>query len=190
MVKGKFGFLLSVYPILAFVFDVLRMPILAGVMVLLAVFIEKDQWAGRQSLQAFFLALLAAVLRDAGGLLMGWIPYYSVPVLSVMVTGLFTILYLVIIIFSVLGILRVMRGGEADIPGFSNLAYKAYGQVKPRPVPPFVPPYQQQGNYQENPGYQAYQQPPYPQQGTSAPQQTPSAPSAAEQQPPYQDQQQ
>ena len=67
--------------------------------------------------------------------------------------------------FPIVAIVRVLKDQEADLPGFSALAYRAFGKQKPRPVFPgqMPPPY--------TPG-----QPPYPPQGPVPPQNGPSGP--------------
>ena len=80
------------------------------------------------------------------------------------------LVYLAAILISIVAIVRLSRDREADLPGLSGLAYRAYGKQKPRPMPgqypppygvqpPYAHPYQQPGQpYPPQPG--PYQQPP------------------------------
>lgn len=55
MRKGKFGLALAFYPIAALICVIIKQPVLCALVTGLAIFVEKDEWAGRQSLQALFL---------------------------------------------------------------------------------------------------------------------------------------
>lgn len=160
MKKGKFGIILCFYPIAAFAAVILNSPMICAALAALTIFAERDEWAGRQTLQA---CMLSAVLfffdRFAGwGVSALRIPFFST-ILSVVSSIFFAIAYLAAIAASILGILRVSRDGEANIPLFSSLAYRIYGKVKPRPVQPvtYAAPYE----------YPPQPQPPQPQ--TAAP---------------------
>ena len=62
MEKGKLGIRLSVYAVLAFILAAFGLYL--GIIGLLAVVLiaEKDEWAGRQVLQALMLCLLPSVV--------------------------------------------------------------------------------------------------------------------------------
>ncbi len=151
MKKGRFGLVLCFYPIAAFLCAVLRLPLLCFLLAGAAIFVERDEWTGRQTLQAFFLSLLAAFFTE----LVPWgaalidIPVLS-SVLGVVATVLNVVFYLLVVILSVFGIIRVSKDQETDLPLLADLAYLLYGKKKPRPAGQFYPP----------------QQPPYPQQPT------------------------
>ena len=76
-----------------------------------------------------------------------------------------------VLVFVIIGIVQTAKGKDASVPGFSALAYKAVGMMKPKPVyqqPQYqapvngqYPQYQAPANNNQ-PQYQApqYQQPP------------------------------
>ena len=140
MKKGKFGNILCFYPIAALAAVILNSPLICAALAALAIFAEQDEWAGRQSLQAWMLSA-ALFFFDR---FTGWgssilpIPFLSTA-LSFISSALFVILYLAAITASVLGILRVSRDGEANIPLFSSLAYRIYGKARPKPVQQSAP---------------------------------------------------
>lgn len=169
MRKGKYGLVLCFYPILAFAAAILKLPLLCALLLLSAIFVEKDEWAGRQTLQALALSVLVYFFIN----IVPWaassisLPFFSTALVTV-VTVLSVIVYLVVIVFSILGIVRVMKDQEADLPLLSDLAYRLYGQRKPKPIPgQYPPPYnagqpgQTPPQYQHPPQY-GTPQPPYP----------------------------
>ncbi len=165
MGKGRFGLVLSIYPILAFIGVILGQPLLCALLFAAAVFAERDEWAGRQSLQALGLSIAAAALR---GVLLGFarlLPGYGgfFGFLSTAARLLAALVYLAAILVSIVAIVRVMKGQEANLPGLSALAYRAYGKQPPRPFPGAYPP-------------PPYQQPPYggPGWGETPPQNGPT----------------
>lgn len=189
MRKGRFGIVLCLYPILAFACVIVDQPILCALVFGFALFAERDEWASRQSLQALILCAATELLRSVLLYVVDFFPnyvsaFYYLTILLNVVSG---VIYLVAIVFSILAILRVMKDREADLPLLSDLALRAFGKRKPRPVPPmpgqFVPPYPQQGPGQPvPPPYQQGQ--PFPQQGQPPFQQAPPVPPV--QQPPFQ----
>ena len=58
MRKGTFGVVLCLYPILAFAGVILNWPLLCVVCFAFALLVEKDEWAGRQTLQALGPSLI------------------------------------------------------------------------------------------------------------------------------------
>ncbi len=160
MRKGKFGIVLCFYPIAAFAAVILNSPLICAALAAAAVFLERDEWTGRQVLQAWMAsAVVFFASRAAGWIDRIYIPYIS-GFLSVVSTILFVLIYLAAVIFSVLAIIRVRKDEEAGFPLLSELAYRIYGQRKPKPVMPpiqYTAPY---GMPQQPP------QQPYPPQGT------------------------
>mgnify|MGYP003266981225 CR=1 FL=1 len=152
MRKGKFGVVLCLYPIVGFACVILNQPLLCAAVFALALIAERDPWAGRQTLQAFALSAVTAVLRSVLAFVVQLFPgdYYSWGVLrylSVALGALSALVYLLAIVISVLAITRVMKDREAGLPLLSDLAYWAFGLRKPRPAPgPYTPPpFQQPG---------------------------------------------
>lgn len=152
MRKGKFSVVLCLYPIVGFACVILNQPLLCAAVFALALIAERDPWAGRQTLQAFALSAVTAVLRSVLAFVVQLFPgdYYSWGVLrylSVALGALSALVYLLAIVISVLAITRVMKDREAGLPLLSDLAYWAFGLRKPRPAPgPYTPPpFQQPG---------------------------------------------
>lgn len=176
MKKGKFGILLCFYPIAAFAAVILNSPLIAAALTAAAIFVEKDEWAGRQSLQAWMAALIVSFFR---GLSLAVDRFFYIPVLSSVlsaVTGILGVLvYLAAIILSILSIIRVSKDGEANFPLLSSLAYRVYGKVRPKPAPvPYsyypYPPAPNGDPAQAPPPQQPYAPPVYPPQNGPAPQ--------------------
>ena len=135
MKKGKFGIVLCFYPIVAFAAVILQAFWLCALALAVAVFFEKDEWSGRQTLQAGCLAVIVwcfKMLSDRLSVLI------FVPILSEIVRAaaavLFVLVYLCAIVLSVLAILRVMKEQEAGLPLLSDLAHRVYGQKPAKPV--------------------------------------------------------
>lgn len=177
MRKGKFGIVLCFYPIAAFAAVILNAPLICAALAAVAIFVERDEWAGRQTLQAWMASALVFFFERVvnWGVSIISIPFFST-FLSVVSTIFFVLVYLAAILFSILGIIRVMKDQEANVPFFSELAYRIYGQRKPKPV---IPPMQYQAPYTPQP--QAPAQGQYPPQ-YAPPQYTPPAAPAAPQQ--------
>ncbi len=67
MKKGKFGIVLCFYPIAAFSAAILHAPLICAGLAAAAAFLERDEWAARQSLQAWMLSALVFFVRTAAG---------------------------------------------------------------------------------------------------------------------------
>lgn len=183
MKKGKFGLVLCLYPILGFVCVILRQPLLCAAVLALAVFLEKDSWAGRQTFQAWVLSLVISffdnVLTRVAALLHNAFMnnlYFLADFISGLISVVSALVYLAAIVFSIMGILRVMKDEEANLPLLADLAYRIYGQRKPRtapvptapvqstaPVQP-APPFQPAAGQPQAPNGAAHPQPQVPQQ--------------------------
>ena len=172
MRKGKLGVVVCLYPILGFVCVILNQPLLCALIFGFVLVAERDEWAGRQTLQALGLSAIAVVLRELLVYSVNLFPVYIdfFHFLSTAFGCLSALVYLAAIITSIVAITRVMKDQEASLPGLDRLAYRAYGKQKPRPMPgqysppygvqpPYAHPYQQPGQpYPPQPG--PYQQPP------------------------------
>lgn len=164
MRKGKFGIVLCFYPIAAFAAVILNSPLICAALAAAAIFLEKDEWTGRQTLQAWMVSAVVFFFDHAVSLVrLVHIPFISA-FLSVVVTIAFVLVYLAAIVFSVLSIIRVRKDDEANVPLFSEFAYRIYGQRKPKPVAPPVQQYTVPYGMPQQPPVQAPQQP-YPPQG-------------------------
>lgn len=169
MKKGRFGIVLSCYAILAFLCAVLKLPLLCALILGFVLFAEKEEWAGRQTLQAFFLSVTVVFFTETVPWLVSLVslPYVS-RFFSIAAAVLSVLVYIAAIVFSILGILRVMKDKEANLPLFADIAYRVYGQRKPQPAPgQYPPPYQPNMPPQYSAPPQQYGAPPYeaPQQG-------------------------
>ena len=172
MRKGKLGVVVCLYPILGFVCVILNQPLLCALIFGFVLVAERDEWAGRQTLQALGLSAIAVVLRELLVYSVNLFPVYIdfFHFLSTAFGTLSALVYLAAIITSMVAITRVMKDQEASLPGLDRLAYLAYGKQKPQPMPgqypppygvqpPYAHPYQQPGQpYPPQPG--PYQQPP------------------------------
>ena len=170
MKKGKFGIVLCFYPIAAFAAAILQAPLIAAIIAAAAIFIERDEWTGRQSLQAWMLSLIITFFFNIKNLC----NYFPIPFFTTILNLVTTILYVFVclagILLSILGITRVMKDSEANIPLLADIAYRVYGKRRPHPAPTNVPP----TNYP----YGYPQQPPMatPMQNTPYPPQSPQTP--------------
>ncbi len=174
MRKGRFGILLYVYPIIAFSCVILRLPLVCALAFGFVLLAERDEWADDKLYKPCCYPLLQ---KSSNGFWCGALMHCLIPpifsrYLSLAFNFLSALVYLAAIVLSVWAILRVIKDREMDLPLLSNLAYRAYGKVKPRPFPgAYPPPYPPQG------------QPPYGAPGPGRQQQPPQAPGGAPQQP-------
>lgn len=175
MEKGRFGIRLCVYPAVAFLLVLFNQWILCGLVFGAALLAEKNEWAGRQCLQAFFLALLSLAAGKLEAIYEAITDFalsiyyfsdsysetiydvlYGVDVFLQIAAGAARIL---VIIFAVKGFFSVLKGHEAGTM-FSGFAYKAYGRLEPAPLPMPVPPLGGQG-YPAYPAQPMQNQPPF-----------------------------
>ena len=135
MRKGKLGVVVCLYPILGFVCVILNQPLLCALIFGFVLVAERDEWAGRQCLQAVRLSAIAVVLRELLVYSVNLFPVYIdfFHFLSTAFGTLSALVYLAAIITSMVAITRVMKDQEASLPGLDRLAYRAYGKQKPRP---------------------------------------------------------
>lgn len=147
MRKGNLGLNLLFYPIVAFALVIAGQTMLCGVLLGLVLIVEKDEWVARQSMQAFFLSLLFSVTDELLYRINNTISYtFNV---SSMLTGgpsvsdvfsiLRLILWLGIVVFAAMGISRVSKGQEANIPLVAPWSYKAFGYIQNIQTPPQAP---------------------------------------------------
>lgn len=131
MEKGKFGVRMCFYTVSAFLLAYLgystALFLLAGVVILL----EQNEWAGRQVIQAICLCIVENLVSQVLSILS---PLYRIPLISsvwgVAVDLIGSVLSMLVLIFCVVGILKNLKGQEANIIGASNLADWAYGIAK------------------------------------------------------------
>ena len=162
MEKGAFGFKLSTYAVLAFVLAFLGQTTLLALLLGFVIVTEKNEWLTRQTMQAFFLTIGLSVLGGALDMvyqLFSWIPSFGFISISAIVSTLFDWIEwgvdVAALVFIILALFKVMKGGEAKIPLVATFANKAYGIAKKAPAMPQYPQYPQQP---QNPQYPQYPQ--------------------------------
>lgn len=180
MEKGKLGIRLSVYAVLAFILAAFGLYL--GIIGLLAVVLlaEKDEWAGRQVLQALMLCLLPSVVGIFFHVFdfmdwFGWASYGSAVYTISSIWSRFNsvinwLVNIAVYVFALIGILNVSKGKEAGIPVFSSFANWAYGKIVVKAQPVYQQPVYQQP---------VYQQPVAPQAPVQAAAPAPQAPAQA-----------
>ncbi len=129
MEKSKFGISLTLMACIAFSFGILRQaqPVLlvAG----FALITEKNEWLSRQVIQAVLLSLvyyLAVLVSDGvfGGMarFFGFFEIYGASTVMTKINGVIGgTLYIVFLVFSLMAILKVLKGKDADLPYLSKL---------------------------------------------------------------------
>lgn len=129
MTKGKFGLNLAAIAVIAFGFAALRQPTSVLLVCGFALLAEKDEWLNKQAMQALLLTIayyLAELVMGwvFGGLarFFGWVKLYgAASVMSTVDSFVGDVLYLALIVFSVLAVLRVFRGKDAGLPFLSKM---------------------------------------------------------------------
>ncbi|MGI6704894.1 MAG: hypothetical protein ACOX6S_01065 [Clostridia bacterium] len=130
MIKGKYGLSLAAVAVIAFGFSALRQPQSVLLVAGFALLAEKDEWLNRQAMQALLLTIVyyvADLMTDwiFGGLarFFGWVKLYdAASAMSTVDSFVGDILYLALIVFSVLAVLRVLNGKDAGLPFLSKMA--------------------------------------------------------------------
>lgn len=139
MEKGKLGIRFGFYGVLAFVLAYLGYTTLLFLLAGLVVLVEKDEWTSRQVLQAFFLGVAGTLLKEFVGVF-DFIYKVDIPFIarawSWFVEGVYAIIYIAILVFAIIGIVKNAKGKEANIPLASHLADWAYGVVRKKAVAP------------------------------------------------------
>ena len=151
MEKGKFGVRPALYAALAFVFVLVGQPmglfLLAGV----TIFVEKDEWASRQVIQAILLIFLTNFVSICFNLLgfMDWFSWASYGSFVYKISSGWSHFEAVVLwamriltyVFALIGLLKVAKGKEAGVPLASKFADWAYGKITvvQQPVAPAVP---------------------------------------------------
>ena len=127
MRKSNYGFNLWFYPAVAFVLAVFNQTMLCGLLTVFAIAAEKDEWTSRQTMEAFFLGLVNALVSVIIRLfdIVTWIPFLGVGIKAVL-GFCASIIGLIVLLLAVLGVLRVSRGEEARIPGIHALVNRIF----------------------------------------------------------------
>jgi hypothetical protein len=131
MKKDRFGICIPFYAVLAFVLAMLGQTLLGGLLLGFVIVVEKDEWLTRQTMQAFFLSLVSGVVQVIVGVI-SW--SYRIPLVGSVISTIFgfvtSIISLILLIFAIIGLVNVIKGKDAGIPGLKALAEKAFGLVK------------------------------------------------------------
>lgn len=175
--KGISGIRLGYLAALAFLFAITGQTVICGLMMLAAIFLEKNEWLGRQTMQALLLRLVfQAISWIFSGIYSGlvWLDY--IVILTDVFRVIEAICFLLLCLLGIIGIFNVIKDKEADLPVLSGIAYRAYGRIRPvyashnpmqYPQPPI-------GSPQYH--YPPVQQPPMQQPPVQQPPVTPQAP--------------
>ena len=184
MQKGKFGFLLWLYPYIAlwslFVWDTGAMLICLA-LALFAIAVEQNEWCTKQCLKTVMLSVYWGLYNAVMGALS------SIPVAGYAFSVIDTVITIVmLVVIFLIGMRKLPKGEDISIPG-KKLVEKAFGYIQqyapaqaqqaysPQPAAPqpAYPQPQTRQNYQES----AYQQQPV--QPFSAPPAPPAAPASS-----------
>lgn len=133
MEKGKLGIRLSFYAVAAFILAFLGYSTVLALLTGFVLIVEKNEWASRQVIQAFFLCIFADIVN---GILNIFDFLYQIPLMgSVWGTAISVIdgiVSLVVLIFCIMALVNTAKGNEANVPGLNGLANWAYGIVAPK----------------------------------------------------------
>ncbi len=131
MTKGKYGIVLGFYAALGFILAVFGQTLLCGLLLGFVVVTEKNDWLTKQVLQAFFLVLFLSAISYLLGF---FYVFDNIPLLSKAITIFTDVISravdLLVLIFSVIGIVKVIKEQEANIPLLSPLASRVLGYVE------------------------------------------------------------
>ena len=143
MEKGKFGVRLSFYAVAAFIFAIMgystALILLAGVVIVG----EKDEWAGRQVIQAVCLQFVSGVIGTFFGL---FDFFYRIPIFGTVwgtiVSIVQSVIAIIILVFAIIGLVKVAGGKEAGVPLADKFANWAYGKITVKQQPVYQQPMQ------------------------------------------------
>lgn len=162
---SKTGIHLRYLAALAFFLILFDLTLVSLLLIGVALYIEKDEWLSRQTIQAFFLKLFFNFITTIlGGTTLiskfttfqmySYGSYYEDIFDYISAGDIFRIfliggLAIAVLVFMILGIIRTLKEQDAGVPFFSGLSYKMFGLIKPAPMPPQQPYYYQPN--QQNP---------------------------------------
>lgn len=123
MEKGKLGIRLSFYAVAAFILAFLGYSTVLALLAGFVLIVEKNEWASRQVIQAFFLCIFANIVDGILGI---FDFLYQIPLMgSVWGTAISVIdgiVSLVVLIFCIMALVNTAKGNEANVPGLNGLA--------------------------------------------------------------------
>lgn len=127
MEKGKFGIRMCFYTALAFVLAYLGYSTILFLIAGVVIFVEKNEWAGRQVIQAICLCFVSTLVHT---LISIFDPISRIPMLgtawSIGTSLVDSLLSIVVLVFCVVGFLNNIKGKDANIVGAAKLADWAY----------------------------------------------------------------
>lgn len=131
MRKDNFGICLSFYAVLGFVLALLGHTTLTLLLLGFVIVIHKDQWLTMQLMQAFFLSILSGIVSTIIGIIS---PIYKIPILGTLIATCFgivtSLISLIILVMAIVGISKVAKEQDANLPLVKTFAEKAFGLVK------------------------------------------------------------
>ena len=130
MKKGSSGIRLAHLAALSFAFFIAGQTLICFLIMLAAIFLEKDEWLGRQTLQGVLLCLTSQLLSWIILMLYRIIPtdWESSGTMIKLVDVLDIIFTVLLIVLALAAIVNVLLEKEANLPFLSKLAYMAYGR--------------------------------------------------------------
>lgn len=143
MEKGKYGIRLSFYAVAAFIFAILgyttALFLLAGVVIVG----EKNEWAGRQVIQAICLEFVSGIIGTFFGL---FDFFYRIPIFGTVwgtiVSVVESVIAIALLVFAIIGLVKVAKGREAGVPLADKFANWAYGKITVKQQPVYQQPMQ------------------------------------------------
>ncbi len=166
MQKGKLGFSLWFYPIVALWCIILEQFIPIVMIAGFAFFVERETWVIKQCMTV----LMFSIYYTLYNFIMGF--FIAIPLLGFVFSIVDLVIWIIVAIFVILSFGKVKNGQDASLPG-KGLAQQAFGMVGQQPQYQ-QPQYQQPQQQYQQPQYQQpqqqyqqqqYQQPQQPQQG-------------------------
>ncbi len=148
MTKGKIGIALPIIAALVFVFAILNQPLAILLIVGFAVIAEKDEWLNRQVIQGLLLNVAYIIARLAFNIFFGFFDhiltnfeaYEAASTFGDIHNVISDLLYVALLVFAIISIIKVVAGKEANIPVLSKIAeggFKALEVKKAAPVDRF-----------------------------------------------------
>ena len=131
MRKDRFGICLSFYAVIAFIFTILGQSTLGALLLGFVILVQQDEWLTRQVMQAFLLNLFYLILSTVLDLFHF---LYNIPLLGAAVSSVIglveSVIWLVLLVFALIGLLNVAKGKDANVPGCKGYTDKAFGLIK------------------------------------------------------------
>lgn len=128
-IKGTFGLSLTSIAVIAFGFAMLQQPQSVLLVVGFALLAEKDEWLNHQVLQALLLTIAYYIGATVTGWVFGGLAqlfrlvgiYGAASVMNTVNTVVGRLLYIALIVFALLAVLKVLRGQDAGLPFLSKM---------------------------------------------------------------------